>query len=102
MTTAVMKCGDVASGTSPEGDPLCAVHAGTRRDAEAREIAEGPPLEHRKSRCGSCGRVANSDGTNQDGTRAWRGPQPFLSVNPNYDEAADRLDSHYDGCAGWD
>lgn len=99
--TAVMKCGDVAHGTDEAGNPVCVVHVGGKRDAEAREEAAGPPLEGRKSKC-TCGAIENSDGTRADGGRNWRGPVPFLSVNPDYDEAAGRLDSHYCGHAGWD
>lgn len=98
--TTLMKCGHVANATSG-GEPVCVIDAGTPRDADARTVAPEPDLTGRKSECGTCSRVENSDGTRADGTRMWRGSLPFLRLRPDYDEAAGRLDSHYCGCRGW-
>lgn len=176
----LMRCGDVTDAKmTATGDPVCLAHVGTSLDVEARTPAPEPDLTGRKSKCGSCGRLANSDGTHpsaltrllgytererltivyvpnddpdsratvvgavtlqtgdthRDGSpapdgmwltedghdrphwiplarvrqvngypcngREWRGPQPFLKVNPDYNDDTGRYDTHYDGCRGW-
>lgn len=85
----LMACGDMTGGTDADGNPVCVIHAGTSLDTEARTVAPQPPdLTGRKSACGSCRRVANSDGTAADGGKMWRGSQPFLRLAEDYTEAA--------------
>lgn len=79
----LMKCGCVAQGLNALNQPVCIVHIGL--DPRATEVDEAPPsLEGRESQCPYC---KNKKPSSFD--------LPFFT-------RGDKIDSHYDGCRGWD
>lgn len=114
MTTFfMMGCGDLIRTHDTDGKPVCRFHVkSSDKSTLARTVqhtVEKPDpidpatvdLTGRKAKCASCGSLHNADGTAADGTRIWRGPVPFLTINPDYD-GVEKFDTTYDGCRGWD
>lgn len=94
--TTLMQCGHAANGTTPDGEPVCVIDAGTTRDTLARKVSTVADLSGRKSKC-VCGRIENSDGSPN-----YLAALPFLRRNPDHDPDNGKYDEHYCGHAGWD
>lgn len=81
----MMKCGHAANAVDKDGNPCCAICAGSTPDAfvvEDKEI----DLTGRKARCLYCGSLKDSS------------PDlPFFEYRPDR-----KFDGFYDGCKGWD
>lgn len=81
----MMKCGHAANAVDKDGNPCCAICAGSTPDAfivEDKEI----DLTGRKAICSYCNTIVDSSLD-----------LPFFEYRPDKE-----YDNFYDGCWGWD
>lgn len=83
MPATMMRCGCRAQGNTQDGKPICVTHFDT---PEGREEAPAPDLSGRESVCCYCRKTKPSSVE-----------LPFFTHHPER-----QMDSHYDGCRGWD
>lgn len=81
----MMKCGHIGYAKDKDGNPCCAICAGSTPDAFIVEDNQ-PNLTGRKARCLYCGSLKDSS------------PDlPFFEYRPDR-----KFDGYYCGCKGWD
>ena len=80
----LMKCGHIGYAKDKDGNPCCAICAGSTPDAFIVEDNQ-PNLAGRKARCLYCGSLKDSS------------PDlPFFEYRPDR-----KFDGYYCGCKGW-